>query len=113
MKDVEFIANKSKDYKIIRDYYVSNDDLQGIYFVMLDESNNKVFNRFLKNDLINNDAIWKKKSVTNSTRFCMEIQLGEENKVVHEEGTLTVRNQNGGQKQYDAEKITFYMKPNI
>lgn len=111
MKEYKFKPKSSKEFKIVRDYYVSNDHLQGIYFVIKDMETKEIFTRFLKKELISNEEEWEKKNLIDSTRFCMVVEAGEENKVLFQEGTLTVLNKTYGEtKDYQAERITFFLK---
>lgn len=110
----DFHAVNKKEYTIVRDYYVSNNHLQGIYFVLYNEKTKELVTRFLRKDLITNEDVWKAKSFLNSTQLQMKVEKGNENVLVVETGILTIKKENffGNPvfKKRNAERIVFNLR---
>lgn len=110
----EFTSTHKKEYTIVRDYYVSNNHLQGIYFILYDEVTKELITRFLKKDIISNENTWSRKSVFNSMQYQLRVEKGNENKLVVERGLLTIKKENfiGNpvEKKHKAERIIFNLR---
>lgn len=111
MKDFKFKPKSSKEYEIVRDYYVSNNHLQGIYFILKDSETKEVFARFLNKDLIKNEEVWIKKGLFKKKYFCTIVEGGDEDKAVHQTGIVSIHDKTYGEtKTKEAERIVFYLK---
>lgn len=108
-----------KEFTIVRDYYVSNDHIQGIYFVLYDEQNGELSTRFLKKEDISNEHKWMKKGKFNKELYSLIVEKGKgkENKVIVEKGTLNIRKKNAfgeySEKKKPSERITFFLAPSV
>ncbi|MFP3725791.1 hypothetical protein U8V72_11375 [Priestia filamentosa] len=117
--ETRFTPLIKKEFTIIRDYYVSNDHLQGIYFVLYDEQTGELSTRFVKKEEISNEPNWIKKGKF-SKELCsliVEKGKGKENKVLVEKGTLSIRKKNAfgeySEKKKPSERVTFFLAPSV
>lgn len=107
------------EFTVIRDYYVSNDHVQGIYFLLYDESTKELSTIFLKREDITNEVIWKKKGFFKKDLYSLVVEKGrgKENKVIIEQGSLNIRKKTAFgdivDKKKPAERTIFYLAPSI
>lgn len=117
--EAKFVPITKKEYTIVRDYFVSNDSVQGLYFLLYDESNNRLITRFLHKDDITDEQIWKKKKSWKKDVYTQIVEKGrgKENKVIVERGNLNIRKRNAFneivEKKKPAERIIFYLAPSV
>lgn len=120
-KEYEFHTKDKKEYVVIRDYYVSNNQLQGIYFVLLDTETNEISTRYLGKEYMNNKYEWRKKGALNgliNPKFhTVGVEASAKPRVIFEKGTLTITKKKEGEvissKTKDAYKSTFHIKRDV
>jgi hypothetical protein len=103
----------------LRDYYVSNDHIQGIFFILWDEAKGELITRFIKKEEINNQENWRKKGPWNKEFYSLIVEKGrgKETRVLLEKGMINIRKKSiFGEvinKRKPAERITFYLAPSV
>lgn len=113
---IKFKTRLKKEHPIIREYYVSNNQIQGIYFIMKNNSKKEIFTKFLEKDKINNQFIWRRTgNIFKQTFQSVGIEMGDENKLLIERGELIITKKNiFGQtktKKHKAERSIFIIRP--
>lgn len=85
---LNFVPNEeeAKKYKILRDYFVSNGKVQGIYFVVKDYASSEIKRVFLNKEDMNNEFSPKKVSDEGVRLKAAGIEYGEVNQLIIEKG---------------------------
>lgn len=87
--------SETKKYNIIRDYFVSNGKIQGIYFLVQDLQSKEVKQIFLDKEDINNSYLPKKTKTEDEDNIRLKangVESGNENVLIIEKGFWKKKN---------------------
>jgi len=89
---LEFTLESFQEYRILRDYYISNGDIHGIVFVVENKESGEVKTLFLEKEEISNAFVWKKSKKTDVDYQSSGIEYGKEESILRiETGNLTMK----------------------
>jgi len=86
-----FKSEYIQEYKILRDYYVSDGELHGIQFILCNSESGEVKQFFLDKKYLSDIYIWEKSKKEEADYLAYGIEKGEATKLIIETGHITMK----------------------
>jgi len=89
---LDFTLESFQEYRILRDYYISNGDIHGIVFVIENKESGEVKTMFLEKEDVNNAFLWKKSKKNEVDYQSFGVEYGKEESILRiEMGKVTMK----------------------